>query len=717
MSDPIPGRTPQKNTLSRREVLKMGGFGLGALALASCGRLFPITQQPGRVEATTTSTAVPALTPTDAPPATKVPTAEPTKPPESTAVPTPSPAELTQLTPPVESAIKGLYLGQIDGKTFGTMKPYETPINTLYSPDQPKVARGFGIDQDYLKKYFGVVTDKGGTSAGKTPEGLPVTLENGIWKTETGETFIPFSIAQPKTNAVYQVIVNGKLQELDIKGGTVGASRPLFEAPSAIAKRLQDNDPENPTFKGIKPSEVTAVEMNPDGSLKFIQKEARPTDANPNRTGNVVHEVNFLAPAEDLTKNETAKAAVDTFANALIAAGITVTANELLSKGFTVMRVEGPDPIDKTGKTKKNYDIATMTIDDKTMGGDYSLMIRQEGGEWNGTPSKEITALNAISLGAQGLWEGLVDGTISGSYKKALGNNFNQLVIDGELHWGGGDKALRPSENEFNFKKADQLVDFAEKNGMNVQGHHLIWGIYPMIPDWLKNGNFSNEKLKTLIQDHITKVMAHYPNFSSWTVVNEAFPYGKGVDFWYDKLGEDYIDIAFEAARKASSNTLLILNDTVRNEVEGERSDFGYKTLKRLTNKGDVNLGYGFQMHIDGSKPPDVEKMIKNMKRFTDMNVKIVITEMDVDMTNFQGSAEEKKSAQAKIYYDIIKAYITAGGRDLSIFGVSDSVSWYKFTGKPDAGATLLNERYEPKADYYALLRAANDGIDSISNS
>ena len=66
------------------------------------------------------------------------------------------------------SIIKGLALGQIkvivqgkDGKptqdiTYtGFVNGYPTGINTLYKPDAPGQPFAFGIDQEYLKAYFG----------------------------------------------------------------------------------------------------------------------------------------------------------------------------------------------------------------------------------------------------------------------------------------------------------------------------------------------------------------------------------------------------------------------------------------------------------------------------------------------------------------------------------------------------------------------------------
>jgi endo-1,4-beta-xylanase len=325
---------------------------------------------------------------------------------------------------------------------------------------------------------------------------------------------------------------------------------------------------------------------------------------------------------------------------------------------------------------------------------------------------RDLADKRGIKIGTQVIWEGLVDPRVSEPYKRIAADEFNELVISGELSWGGTltpGKAVHPERNRFDFSKADLLVKFAAQNNMAVTAHELIWGLYynlkaTPLPDWLINGNFSRDELITIMREHIQAVMSHYKGrIQAYVVVNEPYPYGAAVDFWYDKLGADYIDIAFQTARETDPSAILILNDCCGNEVAGQWADFDYQTTKRLKSKGLIDA-VGFQMHLDGAKPPNQADVIANMKRFGELGVAIYVTEFDVDLTDVQGTQAERYQRQAQIYKDMLRACLeSAVCKSFSMFGFTDSISWYKFGGKPNANALPIDENYNPKPAYFAL--------------
>jgi endo-1,4-beta-xylanase len=320
-----------------------------------------------------------------------------------------------------------------------------------------------------------------------------------------------------------------------------------------------------------------------------------------------------------------------------------------------------------------------------------------------------------IKIGAQIIWEGIVDTHIKETYQKIASNEFNQLVMAGDFDWlsSGTGKSFRPDRNSFYFDKADVLVNFAMQKGMSIQAYHLIWGAYPFIPEWLIKGNYSQDELRIIIQEHIETVMGRYKDkITSWSVVNEPYPYSNGGDFWYDRLGLEYIDLAFETARKADPNSTLFLNDNSNEVITGQRSSFDYETVARLRKK-TVNISgkeyplidsIGMQMHLDGSKPPSKENVIANMKRYGELGLYVIATEFDVDLTNVHGTQAEKFEIQAQIYRDMLEACLESGGcKSFNLFGFTDKISWYEFTGKPDANALPFDDNFQPKPAYYAL--------------
>jgi len=81
--------------------------------------------------------------------------------------------------------------------------------------------------------------------------------------------------------------------------------------------------------------------------------------------------------------------------------------------------------------------------------------------------------------------------------------------------------ALQPRQNVFDFSKGDQLLAFAERNGMQMRGHTLIW--HNQNPSWLTNGNWNRDSLLAVMKNHITTVMTHYKGkIVEWDVANEC---------------------------------------------------------------------------------------------------------------------------------------------------------------------------------------------------
>lgn len=275
-------------------------------------------------------------------------------------------------------------------------------------------------------------------------------------------------------------------------------------------------------------------------------------------------------------------------------------------------------------------------------------------------PLKSLAARHNIKLGNHAIRNHLSDKP----YTDILTSEFDFALADNTPNWYFTDGGLRPAQDKYNFKQMDEVVSFAERNGMPIEAHHYVWGESKWLPDWLKNGSYTDEQTLQLMRDHINTVGRRYSGrIAQWTVVNEAFTRGQHMyglnDWWSDNTGGGYgyIDEAFKTAREADPRSALLLND-FNNESINLTSDAMYDYVKGALERGIPIDGIGMQMHLDGTHPPVKDEVMANMKRFADLGLDIYVTEFDVNMNDVKADPKDKDQMAGAIYYEMMRACI-----------------------------------------------------------
>lgn len=159
---------------------------------------------------------------------------------------------------------------------------------------------------------------------------------------------------------------------------------------------------------------------------------------------------------------------------------------------------------------------------------------------------------------------------------------FNSLTPENATKMG----PIHPEENRYNWRDADLIVSFAQKNGLKVRGHNLCW--HEQTPSWLFKDAAGNEVTKEVLlkrlKDHITTVVNRYKGkIYAWDVVNEAIADNPSKflrsSIWYKICGEDFIFKALEYAHQADPKAVLFYNDY--NTERPEKRERVYKLLKK----------------------------------------------------------------------------------------------------------------------------------------
>ncbi len=298
-----------------------------------------------------------------------------------------------------------------------------------------------------------------------------------------------------------------------------------------------------------------------------------------------------------------------------------------------------------------------------------------------------------ITLGAAVDTEALGDP----AYRRLLADHVNLVSTRGDLSMA----VVQPEPGVFDFTRVDAVVDFAVENDMAVRGHELIDG---SVPAWLGAASWTADTLSQVLRDHVTEVISHSRDRNpgviiQWDVVGDAFlPDGTPrPTIWQQVIGDDYLRIAFEAARAADPDALLfyddfyddlaITQDAVESGVaivpgaNAERSTcdavpkcVGIRDLITTLVAGGTPIdGVGLQSHLFSPDPADFTQLTSWVG---DLGLVWAVTEFDVPLPVTEIDSSESLEFQATVYADALAACADAAGCDTFVtWGITDRFS------------------------------------------
>jgi endo-1,4-beta-xylanase len=291
-------------------------------------------------------------------------------------------------------------------------------------------------------------------------------------------------------------------------------------------------------------------------------------------------------------------------------------------------------------------------------------------------------------------------------YAALLLREFNAVTPENAMKWD----TIHPEPNRYDFSQGDAIVEFARQNGLKVRGHTLVW--FNQLPQWVVEGDYTREEWIDILRQHIYTVVGHYRSTNNdhtvvaWDVVNEAVAKNGSLfdSFWLQKIGPEYIPLAFQFAREADPDALLFYND---NGGEGlnPKSQGIYNLVKGLVQAGIPIDGVGLQMHTALGVAPSTNELATNIQRLTDLGLQVHFTEMDVRIQNSTDPLAVKLQNQAEVYRQTIEAcllFINCNG--FFTWGLTDRFSWIPaYTGVEDY-PLLFDDNYQPKPALDAML-------------
>jgi endo-1,4-beta-xylanase len=318
-------------------------------------------------------------------------------------------------------------------------------------------------------------------------------------------------------------------------------------------------------------------------------------------------------------------------------------------------------------------------------------------------------------------------------YSALITKHYNSITTEDQMKFD----ALQPTEGNFSYGTADQMVNFAVSNNIAVRGHALVW--HRQTPSWVFSG--SSAQVLARMKSHITNVMQHFQGkVKIWDVVNEAImddgtyrtnneEEGQSSP-WYGALGESYIAEAFKAARAADPEAKLFYNDYYN--YHPVRRQAIYEMLAGLIEDGVPIDGVGLQGHLNlapGTSPDEqsyyqtVENMEQAIEMYSSLGLDVQITELDISLylrgvtytpDTYYTPAKvtaEVLAAQADRYREFFEMFRKHGDviSSVTTWGISDDNTWLsEFDSGRQDFPLLFDKDLQPKPAFWAVVDFCN---------
>ncbi len=271
--------------------------------------------------------------------------------------------------------------------------------------------------------------------------------------------------------------------------------------------------------------------------------------------------------------------------------------------------------------------------------------------------------------------------------------------------------ALRPSSGEANFRKADQLVQFAERAKLPLRGHALIWN--ESRPDWLVKS--SSKAVAYWLDRHVEEVMGRYQGqMQSWDVVNEPIwpDHKREKGFrggpWTNALGTSYVKRAFDLAARVDPKAKRVLNEAwlERDDRRGRMIRQAFLPFIRdLLEQGTPIDAVGVQCHLQPGNT-NMDAFMEVLLTLKEWGLQIYVTELDVDDARLADDAHLRDQQVADEYSKLLQALLPLGAETVPViqtWRLSDRYAIYERPKHRPVSALPFDEAFQTRPAYQAI--------------
>ncbi|KAL0924933.1 hypothetical protein M5K25_005794 [Dendrobium thyrsiflorum] len=209
--------------------------------------------------------------------------------------------------------------------------------------------------------------------------------------------------------------------------------------------------------------------------------------------------------------------------------------------------------------------------------------------------------------------------------------NFNWAVFGNELKW----YHTEPEQGRYNYRDADEMLDFCKKHGIDARGHCIFWEVEDAVQHWVKC--LDKNDLMRAVQNRLRSLLSRYKGKFRHYDVNNEMLHGS---FYKDRLGENIRIYMFEEAHKLDPSAALFVNDyNVEDGCDAKASpEMFIHHILDLQEHGAPVDGIGLQGHINN---PVGQIVCAALDKLAILGLPIWFTELDVAASNEHVRAED----------------------------------------------------------------------------
>jgi GH35 family endo-1,4-beta-xylanase len=188
-----------------------------------------------------------------------------------------------------------------------------------------------------------------------------------------------------------------------------------------------------------------------------------------------------------------------------------------------------------------------------------------------------------------GIFSGRSNPETIAKWKEVFVSHFNAGVPEAAFKWNEMERA----QGKVNYTEVDNMLAWADQEGIPLRGHCIFWGIPNRVQDWLRP--LSDDEMRAAIRARARDVATRYKGrFAEYDLNNEMIH----ANYYEERLGPEITKLMAQWVKEDNPGAVLYFNDY--DILTGNRLADYVKHIRSVLDMGAPMDGIGVQGHLHG---------------------------------------------------------------------------------------------------------------------